>query len=282
MKKLTVIILMCLGLMACKKETTTPTSTNPTSTTPTNSNTLSGIWNYIHVANNINYKCNWTFNNDGTVNILDPYDGFNEQTVTYIYDENSKQLTIGGLVVYQLTWLSATKFSINSINREFTKSIFSNSDHTSSFDFTIDGKQYSWSGKYSEAKPYAVYKSFDKRTYIHLFNPYFPFTKLYPEKFYDLSFFSRFSKVGEEVSDSISSNPFNIVNLLQAIPNNQGGIDMPISTEKNGGYCNLKITQYDTIGHILKGSLKGVISESNMNKTKKAISGTFSVYLMTE
>ena len=71
---------MCISLIACKKETAAPTST-----TSSNSNSLMGVWEYIHTVNNISYKCNWTFNNDGTMVINDEYDGFNGQTINYTY-----------------------------------------------------------------------------------------------------------------------------------------------------------------------------------------------------
>ncbi len=285
MNKLTVIILMCLGLMACKKETTTPAST-----TPTNGNTLSGVWNYIHIVNNIPYNCNWTFNNDGTMVINDEYDGFNGQTITYSYDSSSKKLTIGGLVVNQLTWESSTKFTTFAYNRntEFTKSntTSTNTNFTSSFDFTFDGKKYSWTGEYTDGKPCAVYSYSSKKTTINLFNPNNPLSinTIDPKPYaYTMYIKSLLNKVGTEINDSTLNNTNSSISFYVTDSINPKNI-YKYSDEKivdSKGYSKINITQYDTINHILKGNLIGVFNDFG-HSSKKTISGTFSVYLKTE
>ena len=282
MKKLTVIILMCLGLMACKKETTTPAST-----TPTNGNTLSGVWNYIHIVNNTPYNCNWTFNNDGTMVINDEYDGFNGQTITYSYDSSSKKLTIGGLVVNQLTWESSTKFTTFAYNRitEFTKSNSNttNSDIIYSYDFLIDGKKYSWSGKMTEnSKPPKASKFKNGYlTYINIWNPNYPDILSQPNyntysnypDFFSVSINTDLNKIGYQYSDSITTIDKNKSLISLHLPNKSG------FNEIRGGYCKLNITLYDTINKIIKGNVNAVVNDYNYGNNKKNISGNFSLYL---
>ena len=285
MKKLTVIILICLGLMACKKETTTPASTNSTSTTPTNGNTLSGVWDYIHIVNNIPYNCNWTFNNDGTMVINDEYDGFNGQTITYSYDSSSKKLTIGGLVVNQLTWESSTKFTTFAYNRntEFTKSNSNsvNSNILYSYDFLIDGKKYTWTGKMEEHSPSASkFKLIDNFTYINIWNPKYPAILNFPNyntysknpDFFSLNIKTDLYKNGHQYSDSTSKIGNSKISLI--LPNEN------VYDEIKGGVCKLNIFLYDTINQIIKGSVNAIVNNDNFITNKKIISGNFSLKLI--
>ncbi len=55
----------------------------------------------------------WEFYSDETMVITDPCDMTSGQLITYSYNSNTKQLTIGGMIVYNVEWLSSTQFKMN-------------------------------------------------------------------------------------------------------------------------------------------------------------------------
>ncbi len=274
MKNLSLFIFVCLVLIGCKKQTAIPTST-----TSDVGSALTGVWNYIHTVNNIPNKCNWTFNNDGTMVINDEDDGFNGQTITYSYNKNTKKLTLANLVTYQLNWLSSTKFSIavyNSDNTEFTKSNSNtvSSNFICSYDFLIDGKRYSWSGEYKSSSCRISAYRLNNGLQINLSNPNnLKYHDPYSPDYLDFFIYTSINKPGTDNSDSTLINPKTsiLLNLSNFIS----------YTSSENGYCKLNISQYDTINHILKGSIDGIVANNPQPNIliKKMISGEFTVYL---
>lgn len=246
--------------ISCKKETTTPSSTS-TNTSSINTNELIGVWKYVHIVDNKSYNCSWTFKDDGTMIINDEFDAFSGKTVTYSYDSKTKKLIMGGLVVSQLNWVSSTKFTTFAYNRdtEFTKYIdpFLNNKNTYSYDFLFDGKNYTWKGLVTDTTG-------SSRTLVG--NTVYFISK--SSGFYLFISFKS-TKPGIEILDSTSIYDVFKGSAVQ-LSNSKGSYSL-----NNGGNCKLNIIQYDTINHILKGNINGIVVNQWDKNDKKTISGSF-------
>lgn len=251
--------------ISCKKETTTPSSAS-TNTSSINTNELIGVWKYVHIVDNKSYNCSWTFKDDGTMIINDKFDAFSGKTVTYSYDSKTKKLIMGGLVVSQLNWVSPTKFTTFAYDRdtEFTKYIdpFLNNKNTYSYDFLIDGKNYTWTGLVTD-------NTGSSRTLVGNDNTV---------KFESLSTGFEFfisiksTKPGVEILDSNSiDNVFGTAVRYRDL----NDLYKTVYSLKRGGNCKLNIIQYDTINHILKGNINGILVNESDKNDKKTISGSF-------
>ena len=168
---------------------------------------------------------------------------------------------MGGLVVSQLNWVSSTKFTTFAYNRdtEFTKYIdpFLNNKNTYSYDFLFDGKNYTWKGLVTDTTG-------SSRTLVG--NTVYFISK--SSGFYLFISFKS-TKPGIEILDSTSIYDVFKGSAVQ-LSNSKGSYSL-----NNGGNCKLNIIQYDTINHILKGNINGIVVNQWDKNDKKTISGSF-------
>ena len=84
------------------------------------SNALVGKWSYKSWdwKSEVTYTGYWTFFDDGTMLVEDRMDLMDGKTTTYKYNPDTKKLTLARIFVYQLAWISSSKFKIEELVKE--------------------------------------------------------------------------------------------------------------------------------------------------------------------